>query len=99
MAHFGRSNECYSSSIPLGNRSPVRLSITPCSKNAFIPASIQVNPCPESAEYFASSSPVPVQPDSVTLTNVVSSFHGLNLHSTCVGPLWPSHWMRIRLLG
>jgi hypothetical protein len=59
----------------------------------------QRNPCVESATYFTSSSPLPVKPDSVTLTKVVASFCDANFHSTVVGPLYPGHSMTIRLFG
>src|SRR5262249_20090736 len=70
-----------------------------CSRNALRPASTKENPCVDPVTRFTSSSPSPVKPLSVILTNVAASSCGENVHSTVVRPLYPGHSIRMRLFG
>src|SRR6266446_9755176 len=75
----------------------MRFSMMPCSRNAFNPASTIVNPPVEACACFTSSSPSPLKPAFVILTNVASFPYGVKIHSTVLGEPYPDHSMRMRL--
>jgi len=68
-----------------------------CSRYAFKPAKTQVKPPVESSACFTSTSPSPLKPEFVILTNVASFPNGVKIHSTVVGEPYPDHSMRMRL--
>src|SRR5262249_33918564 len=84
---------------PWGGGPATGFSRRSCSRGALRPASTNEKPSVESIACSTSSSPSPVKPASVVVTNVDPSPLGVKVHSTVVGPPCPCHSMRMRLFG
>src|SRR2546430_53840 len=79
-------------------RRPPRSTLFPYTTLFRSPASVQLNPWPDVETYLTRSSPLPVKPDSVMVTNVPASI-GVNFHSTVVGPPYPCHSITMSRFG